>query len=103
MAAKHFPTPAELAEMEREARSTECSLTPVKREGSSSLAVHLGWDGGSYDTYPLCGALKGHDTETTDEPANCGLCARVVRLIGLAYLLKDEDGWTGLYEPRRAY
>jgi len=100
MAGKHFPTPAELAEMEREARSTPCSLTPVRQEGSAGLAVHLGWDLGSYDTHPLCGALRGRATETTDEPANCGPCARVVRLIGFDDLLKDEDGWTGIYEPR---
>lgn len=80
------------------------NLTPVTGlvYGEPSATVHLGYDLGTYDTSPICGLLAARDTETTDTPANCSGCAAVVREIGLGHLLRDEDGWTGLYEPRRS-
>lgn len=77
------------------------SLTPVIAESEHTRAVHLAFDHGSYGLPPLCGALHGRSTMTTDTPANCSACATVARQLGRGDDLKDEQGWTGLYEPRR--
>lgn len=82
------------------AHRADHSLTPVRAEGGTASAVHLGWDCGSYDSVPMCGALAARATETTDDPANCADCAYVVRQLGLGDLLRDEGGWTGIYQPR---
>ena len=97
--ASHKLTPAQIDELRRTLHTKVCTLTPVKAEGSWRGRVHLGIDEGSYDTFPLCGALAGRATETTDEEANCGGCATVARAASMGYLLRDEDGWTGLYRP----
>lgn len=76
-------------------------LTGIKAISPFAQTVHLGFDSGTHDSYPLCGGLSNRRAETTDEVANCGPCAREVRKLGLEYLIKDESGWTGLYEPRR--
>lgn len=76
-------------------------LTGIQAASSVTQVVHLGFDQGTHDSYTLCGALAKRETETTDEVANCSPCAREVRKLGLEYLIKDESGWTGLYEPRR--
>jgi hypothetical protein len=77
------------------------SLTPVKAESERTNTIHLAFDHGSYDSAPLCGVLRWSNTETTDTPANCGRCAAVARQLGRGDDLRDELGWTGLYEPRR--
>ncbi len=76
------------------------SLTAVQATDTYTGTVHLGWDYGSYDSYPICGALKNRDCSTTDETANCPRCARVLREIGMEHLIKDVDGWTGIYRNR---
>lgn len=76
------------------------SVTAV-RAPTASRTVHLAFDHGSYDSYPLCGRLANGPTETTDETANCGLCAREMRRLNLMHLIKDEGGWTGLWTPHR--
>lgn len=76
------------------------SLTAIKAVGTYSESVHLGWDYGSYESYPLCGVLKERDRETTDETANCPRCAKVLRTIGMEYLIRDSQGWTGIYRNR---
>lgn len=85
----------------RESARRGDSLTGVRARSLPTRVVHLGFDYGSYDSYPLCGRLANRHPETTDETANCDSCARVVRELGLEYLIKDKGGWTGLYEPRR--
>lgn len=75
------------------------SLTTV-RAVSPWAAVHLGFFEGSYESTTLCGALAGREVETVDEISSCADCAWVVRHSGHEYLIKDEDGWTGLYQPR---
>ena len=95
----------EQARLAREAALRETarrgdSLTTV-RAPTTSRTVHLGFDHGSYGSYPLCGRLANGPTETTDETANCGLCRSVMRKLGLDHLIKDEDGWTGLWTPHR--
>lgn len=77
------------------------ALTGVRARSLPTRVVHLGFDHGSYDSYPLCGRLANRHPETTDETANCAPCLRVACELGLEYLIKDESGWTGLYEPRR--
>jgi hypothetical protein len=90
-----------VAEYRRTYETQHVSLTPVRAEDDRGSRVHIGFDEGSYDSKPLCPALANRATETTDTPANCTQCAGIVRDMGLEYLIKDEDGWTGLYEPRR--
>lgn len=92
--------PSLRAELRNAARQGS-GVTAVRAASGSTAAVHLGFDAGSYDSMTFCGALDGRERETTDLAANCSACASVTREIGLGHLIKDEDGWTGLYLPRR--
>lgn len=85
------------------ARRSDVSFTPVMSEGTYGGAVHIGVDEGSYSSSPVCGALEHRATETTDTPANCSTCATIIRAVGLEYLIKDEDGYTDLYRPKRRF
>lgn len=76
------------------------SLTPIKAESENTNTIHLAFDHGSYDNPALCGALHNRSNATIDTPANCGRCATVARQLGRGDDLRDEQGWTGLYEPR---
>lgn len=98
--AAHKLTSADLDALRRYARTTPSSLTPVMADGGTGGRIHPGFEEGTHDTVPVCGALRGRETITTDDSANCGGCATVVRAIGLGDHLRDEDGWTGLYQPR---
>jgi hypothetical protein len=85
------------------ARRSDISFTPVRASETYTESVHIGVDEGSYDSKPMCGALANRATETTDTPANCSSCATIIKAIGLEYLIKDEDGYTDLYQPRKRY
>jgi hypothetical protein len=74
-------------------------LTPVKAANTSRGGVHLGFEAGTHDTYPLCGALDRRAKETTDEPANCTRCGSIARELGLGDLLEPND-WMTIYAPR---
>lgn len=54
------------------------SMTQVKALDSTRTRVHVGYDAGSYDSYPICGALKNRNTETVDDYANCPDCRRLL-------------------------
>lgn len=75
-------------------------LTGVRPTRTATAGVHLSFDTGIDDLGALCGALEFAELETIDEPSHCADCARVVRLMDAEHLIKDEDGWTGLYLPR---
>lgn len=86
------------------AHRSDISFTPVMAEGGHyGGTIHLGVDEGSYDSKPMCGALANRATETTDAAGNCSSCATIIRAIGLDYLIKDESGYTDLYQPKRRY
>lgn len=76
------------------------SLTTLQAADAARPGVHLGWEVDVRDLSPLCGALEGREVETIDEPSRCADCAFVVRAMGQEDLIRDEDGWTGLYLPR---
>lgn len=84
-------------------RRSDVSLTPVMAENTYGGTVHIGVDEGSYDSKPVCNALANRATETTDTPANCSTCATIIRAAGHEHLIKDEDGYTDLYQPKRRY
>lgn len=75
------------------------SLTPVKAAETISNRVHLAVDCGTYDSVPLCGALRRRETETTDELSNCSPCKKAARaadyssydLYGLATGVGEND------------
>lgn len=56
-------------------------LTPVVAATEPApLRVHAAVSAGSFDSYPLCGALANRDRETTDRLANCPDCKTVCRM-----------------------
>lgn len=75
-------------------------LTAVRATRTATAGVHLSFDTGVDDLGALCGALEDKELETVDLPSHCADCAQVVRLMDAEHLIKDEDGWTGLYLPR---
>lgn len=54
-------------------------LTTVRAVNGNSARVHVGWDEGSFDTVPLCPALRTRETETVDALATCPDCKHIVR------------------------
>jgi len=75
-------------------------LTNVQAADMTRPGVHLGFEVDVRDLSPLCGAVEGREIETIDEPSHCADCAFVVRAMDLEHLIRDEQGWTGLYLPR---
>lgn len=70
------------AQIDQVRRLDEGSLTGVKSTSETTQRVHVGVDEGSFDTSPICGELVSRGTETTDAPANCPNCKRLMRLAG---------------------
>lgn len=76
------------------------SLTTVRAVRTATAGVHLSFDTGVDDLAAICGAMEHKEMETIDLPSHCGDCVYVVKLLGLEFWLKDDNGWTGLYVPR---
>lgn len=55
------------------------SLTGIKAANGATQTIHVGHDDGSFDSVPLCPALRTRETETTDDLANCPACKKIVR------------------------
>lgn len=75
-------------------------LTTVRAVRTATAGVHLSFETGLDDLAAICGAMEHKEMETVDLPSHCGNCVYVVNAMGLDHLLRDDDGWTGLYVPR---